>query len=276
MARVRRPRYLCFFCNDQPFPDVERLLSGEVAASTLRQLYALSILTGEEVPLNGEELEYLLSTPSDRWVEAGGLEESSVLRLDEHGVLLSDDGDERLAALRRRDEQLAETQWNLYGALYFFLTRWSHVDLRVLSGQDETGDLLAPTGEIIRSFLEAYGDPPAPFRPAPNGAVRVDLPVVNQDGGVLRRAGSKADDAPVRDRRSAADRGALRRPPLRVRLPRLCPPVRAGDDAQAHEPVRGRAPPRRGLPAGPRTSRASSPASTTTTPRDHALELRAG
>ena len=66
MARVRRPRYLCFFCNDQPFPDVERLLSGEVAASTLRQLYALSILTGEEVPLNGEELEYLLSTPSDQ------------------------------------------------------------------------------------------------------------------------------------------------------------------------------------------------------------------
>ncbi len=182
MARVRRPRYLCFFCNDQPFPDVERLLSGEVAASTLRQLYALSILTGEEVPLTGEELEYVLSTPSDRWVEAGELEESFVLRLMEHGVLLSDDGDERLAALRRRDEELTETQWNLYGALYFFLTRWSHVDLRVLSGQDETGDLLAPTGEIIRRFLDAYGDPPAPFRPAANGPARVDLPVVNQQG----------------------------------------------------------------------------------------------
>ena len=182
MARVRRPRYLCFFCNDQPFPDVERLLRGEVAASTLRQLYALSILTGEEVPLTGEELEYVLSTPSDRWVEAGGLEESFVPRLMEHGVLLSDDGDERLAVLRRRDEELTETQWNLYGALYFFLTRWSHVDLRVLSGQDETGDLLAPTGEIIRSFLDAYGDPPAPFRPAANGPARVDLPVVNQQG----------------------------------------------------------------------------------------------
>ena len=182
MARVRRPRYLCFFCDDQPFPDVELLLRGEVAPSTLRQLYALSILTGEEVPLTGEELEYVLSRPSDRWVEADGLEESSVLRLTQHGVLLSDDGDERLAALRSRDEQLAETQWNLYGALYFFLTRWSHVDLRVLSAQDETGDLLAPTGEVIRRFLDAYGDPPAPFRPAANRAARVDLPIVNQDG----------------------------------------------------------------------------------------------
>ena len=36
----------------------------------------------------------MLSRPSDRWVEADGLEESSVLRLTQHGVLLSDDGDE--------------------------------------------------------------------------------------------------------------------------------------------------------------------------------------
>ena len=70
-------------------------------------------------------------------------------------------------------------------------------------------------------------------------------------GGALRRAGAKADDAPVRERRSSPDRGAVRRPPVRVRLPRLCGPVRAGDDAQAHEPVRGRAPPGGGLPADP-------------------------
>jgi len=158
MARVRRPRFLCFTCDDEPFVDVARLLAGEVEPATLRQIYALSLLTGREVALTSDDLELVLSTPSDEWREVEG---DSVGRLTEQGVLVAEDD----AELRGRDDRLRASQWNLYGAIYYFLTRWSGVDLRRLSAQDPTGELLPPTGEIIRSFLDTYGKPPQAFRP---------------------------------------------------------------------------------------------------------------
>ena len=63
MARVRRSRYVCFFCDDFPFLDVGLLLRGTVEPVTVRQLYALSILRGETVALSREELDLATSTP---------------------------------------------------------------------------------------------------------------------------------------------------------------------------------------------------------------------
>jgi putative peptide maturation dehydrogenase len=157
LTRVRRPRFLCFTCEDEPFVDVERLLAGELEPATLRQLYALSPLTGHKVALTRDDLDLVLSTPADDWLEIEG---DSARRLTEFGVLVAEDDE----TLRARDDRLRESQWNFFGAFYYFLTRWSGVDLRRLSGQDPTGELLPPTGEIIRSFLDTYGPPPKPFR----------------------------------------------------------------------------------------------------------------
>ena len=46
------------------------------------------------------------------------------------GVLVTDEEDEELAELPARDEVLATSGWNLYGALHYLMTKWSGVDLR--------------------------------------------------------------------------------------------------------------------------------------------------
>ena len=180
MARVKRPRFLCFFCDDQPFPDVGALLRGEVEPSSLRQIYALSILAGEAVPISADELELVTSTPADRWVEPNGAAPETLTRLVSKGVLLSDgDGDEP-SRYRRRDDDLVEAQWNLHGALYYFLTKWHGVDLRQLTGQNPSGELDAPNADVVRAFLDEFGRPPEPFRSA-DGPVQ-ELPLVTRAG----------------------------------------------------------------------------------------------
>ena len=171
-TRVRRPRFLCFTCADEPFVDIGRFLQGEIEPATLRQLYALSPLTGRQVAVTREDLDVVLATPEDDWVQV----ERDVTRLTRYGVLV----DEEDAELRARDDLLRGSQWNLFGAVYYFLTRWSGVDLRDLTKQDPTGELLPPTAEIIRGFLDTYGTPPPAFREA-HGDVR-ELPLPHRKG----------------------------------------------------------------------------------------------
>ena len=98
MVRVRRSRYVCFFCDDFPFLDVGLLLRGTVEPVTLQQVYALSILRGEAIPLSTDEFDLAASTPSDDWVEA--VDEEATRELARKGVLLSDENDPELETLR--------------------------------------------------------------------------------------------------------------------------------------------------------------------------------
>src|SRR5919198_5274866 len=120
MARVRRPRYLCFFCDDFPFLDVEELLRGKVEPTSLRQLCAFSILTGETVELSSDDLELVLATPSSVWIEAP--DAHAARELARKGVLLLDEPEFRW--LQDRDQALSALSWNLESALYYFLTKW--------------------------------------------------------------------------------------------------------------------------------------------------------
>ena len=69
MARIKRPRYVCFFSEDFPFVDIDRLLRGRLEQIAGRQLCAFSILRGETVELSPDELELVLATPSGEWVD---------------------------------------------------------------------------------------------------------------------------------------------------------------------------------------------------------------
>src|SRR5262245_36456722 len=102
MARVRRARYVCFFYDDFPFLDVGMLLRGAIEQTTARQIYALSILRGEAVALSADELELATATPTHEWVEA--VDDASARELAQKGVLLSDEDDPELNALRGRHE----------------------------------------------------------------------------------------------------------------------------------------------------------------------------
>jgi putative peptide maturation dehydrogenase len=196
MVRVRRSRYVCFFYDDFPFLDIGLLLRGTVEPVTVRQVYALSILRGEAIPLSPDELDLAASTPSDVWVEA--VDEEATRELARKGVLLSDENDPELETLRARHESLQGMGWNLEAALYYFLSKWRGIDLRRLAGQDEASDLLPPTDEAVRAFVDQFGPPPAAsFSVATPLAVR-ELPLVERKGELydvlLRRRTTRSFD----------------------------------------------------------------------------------
>jgi putative peptide maturation dehydrogenase len=195
MARVKRPRYLSFFCDDFPFLDVDRLLRGEVEPISLRQLCAFSILTGETVELTADELELVLSTPSSEWVETS--DDDLAFELGRKGVLLVDS--DELRDLRERDETLAALNWNLESALYYFLSKWRGVDLRELAGSDGASDLLPPTGEAVMAFVDEFGAPPQAFYSLPDPQAVVELPLSERSGDLydvlLRRRTARSFDS---------------------------------------------------------------------------------
>jgi putative peptide maturation dehydrogenase len=180
MVRVRRARYVCFFCDDFPFLDVGLLLRGTVEPVTVRQVYALSILRGEAIALSSDEFELTVSIPSDDWVEAA--DEETTRALARKGVLLSDEDDPELEILRARHESLEGMGWRLEAALYWFLSKWRGIDLRRLAGQDEAADLLPPTGEAVRAYVDRFGPPPAAFSSAAAPLAVHELPLVERKG----------------------------------------------------------------------------------------------
>jgi putative peptide maturation dehydrogenase len=196
MARVRRSRYVCFFCDDFPFLDVGLLLRGTVEPVTVRQLYALSVLRGEAVPLSAEEFDLATSTPLDDWVEA--VDETAARRLARKGVLLSDENDPELGTLRARHESLERMGWNLEAALYYFLSRWRGIDMRRLAGQDEMSELLPPTDEAVRALVDHLGPPPPAFSSMEAPLAVRELPLVERKGDLydvlLRRRTTRSFD----------------------------------------------------------------------------------
>jgi putative peptide maturation dehydrogenase len=196
MGRVRRPRYLCFFFDDFPFLDIDQLLRGVLEPVTVRQICALSILRGEAIPLSTEEFELVASTPSDEWVESA--DEETALRLARQGVLLSDETDPELEALRTRHESLEAATWNLEAALYYFLSKWRGIDLRRLAGQDESSELQPPTDEAVQAFVDQVGFPPEAFHSVAKPLAVHSLPLVERDGDLydvlLRRETTRSFD----------------------------------------------------------------------------------
>jgi putative peptide maturation dehydrogenase len=196
MVRVRRSRYVCFFCDDFPFLDVGLLVRGTVEPVTLQQVYALSILRGEAIPLSAGEFDLAASTPSDDWVEA--VDEEATRELARKGVLLSDENDPELDTLRARHQSLESMGWNLEAALYYFLSKWRGIDMRLLAGQDEASDLLPPTDEAVRGFVDHFGPPPPAFSSVMTPLAVCELPLVERKGELydvlLRRRTTRSFD----------------------------------------------------------------------------------
>src|SRR5215213_6462243 len=220
MARLKRPVFLFFTCQDHPFLDVEQLLRGVVEAASLRRVYGLSAAVGGAVPLSEDELQLVLSLPSDDWVDS---DDPRLEALADRGLVLRKGGDPVDTERRRRDEALAETGWNAYAALFHFLTRWQGVDLRAWAPGDEPVDELPPVRrEDLERFVAERGAPPPAFHPREPG---------------------------VRPATGALDGGALDRAPLGLRRPRLGDGAARRDHVEADKPVGRRPASRRGVPA---------------------------
>jgi putative peptide maturation dehydrogenase len=190
-VRVRRTAYVFFFRQDQPLVDISALLRGALSSTSLRQLFALSALAGEEHSIGDEQLDLVLDLPADEWAEVEDGDRDAYLELARKGLIVSDLEDPHLAELRRRDEQLARDRWNVYAALFHFLTRWHGVDLRsdASPDADPLADPPGLTAEMIQELVERHGHPPPAFHSRAAGASQA-LPIVTRDDGLyelLRR-----------------------------------------------------------------------------------------
>jgi putative peptide maturation dehydrogenase len=136
-------------------------------------------LKGEETALDDDELVALLATPGDRWADDFTIGQPELLhRLARKGLVLSDEADPELSALRRADELLASLGWNLWAALYVSLTRWDDVDVGFPVDMDPN-QLAEGTAEIVTARL---GPPPAPFHSLPNPRHVRELPLSDRAG----------------------------------------------------------------------------------------------
>jgi putative peptide maturation dehydrogenase len=183
MARLRRTRYLAFTRQDETIPDMPALLRGEAGIARSQATYAISVLCGREYPIAEDELALLLSVPPDRWVEGAGLDGGLAQRLARRGLLVTDEEDDELAELARRDRELEDGQWNLYGAIAHFLTKWRDVDLGAGLGEDPAADELpAAVYDAIDDHVARHGPAPPAFHSLP-GTVH-ELPLVARRGGL--------------------------------------------------------------------------------------------
>ena len=203
MARFRRPVFLFFFSQDLPFLDVEEMLRGVVSPVPVPRLYALSAARGEPVELGRDELDLVLSLPTQEWSTADTGEEA-LERLARRGVVLSDSDEAELAELRRRDELLADSGWNAHAAVFHFLTRWRDVDLRPLedAGGERAADLPRVSRESLERFLAVRGPPPPAFHALDHPRSVVELPVTRRGDGLFgllaRRKTTRAFDESAR------------------------------------------------------------------------------
>jgi putative peptide maturation dehydrogenase len=198
-TRIRRTRYLFLYCDDEPVLDVGELLRGTARIGYSTSIRAISILKGEHYPLTLEQLTFLLSVPSREWIEVDG-DGAMATRLAERGLVVSDGRNSELAELRRRDAELAAGEWNVYAALFHFMTRWQGVDVRAHLGTDGTPVEEVPplTREEIERFVTHHGRPPEPFHSAPNPLGVRELPLIQRDDGLYgvlsRRRTSRSFD----------------------------------------------------------------------------------
>ncbi len=180
MPRFRRTLYAFFAWQDRTFFDVEALLGGVVTLAPVRQLLAISVLRGEPLAVTPADVELLGSIPSDRWVDPGEVGGATAERLAElagQGLLVSDGEGPPFAELRRRDEQLASGQWNVYAALYHGLTRWQGVEVGRHFGVEGPGS--------VAEFVAEHGPPPPAFHVAARGGPVRALPAPDGDRGLF-------------------------------------------------------------------------------------------
>jgi hypothetical protein len=193
MANVRRTKYLFFWIDDAPFLDIPLLLRGKVALKPLKQMFAISLLQSREYPISLDELRILFTISADHWTPTSDVIEqlqvtAEILTgFERQGLLLTDENDDYLAELRRRDEQLASTQWNIYAAIYHFMSKWSDVNVNAHfpDNLQEWEESNARTDEVFRAFIDRNGRPPKAFHSILNPLSTVDLPILRRSDGLF-------------------------------------------------------------------------------------------
>ena len=182
--RIRRSPHALFYLEDEYVLDFESLLRAERPPTAPEaSIVALAILTGERHRLGRDELDLLLSVPAEEWIDADCRNKALVCDLTDKGLLLSDAEDGALTHLRERDEALTANAWNLYAALYHYMTQWTGVDTS--EGVDDDAWIAERDSAASRDFVATHGLPPPPFADT-DVTHTVLLPGADRDGALYR------------------------------------------------------------------------------------------
>jgi putative peptide maturation dehydrogenase len=138
--------------------------------------------------------------PAETWVDDRRVDPELACELLHKGLLLSDTQEQPFKSLRERDEALSANQWNLFGALYHYMTKWSGVDIRREDQEDPVlGDHARQEAE---AFIAEHGPPPPEFA-EPRSDEAVSLPGAVRQGDLYRALANRRttrafDSAPMR------------------------------------------------------------------------------
>ncbi len=192
-ARIRRTSYAFFRFEDEPVIRVNLLL-GKAEATSRRVVLASAILTGKEWSIEPEDLLLLQELPSDKWIPAaealtklqGG--PNRIREFLQKGLILSDDPSKFSRELRRRDQLLSSTAWNIHAALYHFLTKWCDRGVRKRSsadGEAPNAEEVA-TQEALRQLVADHGKAPGHFYRMPGTLKSFEVPMITRDDGLYK------------------------------------------------------------------------------------------
>ena len=180
MAQVRRTVFAFYYLEDDLQLDVAALLRGELPSAPGRaRVTALAVLTGERHPLAPGEFEVVAQVPAGQWIDASALDRDALSSLTDKGLVLSDAPDGRAAELRTRDETLLATEWNVYAAIYHYMTQWSGV--QGAEGEEDLALLRANVESAAQTLIQRHGPPPPAFAAQRSGPA-VFLPGIEREG----------------------------------------------------------------------------------------------
>jgi putative peptide maturation dehydrogenase len=182
--KVKRTKFLFFYHRNNKFVDFAKLLEGEVELNQDKQLLCIALLLGDEIPISDTLFEQLKDIPLDEWVEINTLSLSKVdleFVIEKGLVILDSPNTENSKLFKERDDILTNENWNIYGALYHFMTKWKDIDVQYdiepLKGKENVDKY----NKSLNQVFDVHGDPLSHFHKAGDFENRVELPLIEKE-----------------------------------------------------------------------------------------------
>ncbi len=185
---VKRSRYATFSIADQNALDLNLLFKGKWQVDELPTIRAFSPLSGETTELQHGDIEFLGTLGSSDYVTVreligeGRVDDSTVMRLIDAGLIVSNSEISPDAELRAREEQLDAVGWHPAALEYHFASKWDATD--PIEGVDRATDPDGTGVDRYQVLVDAYGEPPSHFFSIET-TNSTDLPEVDNSGDLF-------------------------------------------------------------------------------------------
>jgi len=177
--KIKRSEFVFFYHKNGKTLDIQELLKGKIQQIESRKMLAFPVLNGEEIVISDEEFEILKSISITEWVEFNenpGFTLQFLEKFASVGILLFDNGQEEFAQYIRKEDTLNKSKWNIYAAFFHYLTKWSKVDVEMVTEDYEGDDNMDLYEQGMDNVIKKNGIPPTHFHKI-NSENRIMLPL---------------------------------------------------------------------------------------------------